>query len=242
MAAAKIAKPLKRVRGKRKPPGLVQMCLLMSTRTPWLVVTLLTILSSVHLSGQDSPGASDELVRRLGQFTAGFPAGARSDGRPDPVEERRRSVYGELLALGEQAQPALVRGLADPDVQVRRNVALFLDAAGGAWSNVPQPPLNLEPFLNGLVSALQDEDARVRQLAAQAIGEIGPKAVSAVPTLIALLADSDEGSRDNACLALGGIGPVAKDALPALRAALLDPSASVRRFAQRAIERIDIRR
>ena len=36
-----------------------------------------------------------------------------------------------------------------------------------------------------------------------------------------------------------GIGPAAKEALPALKKVLSDPSAAVRRFAQRAIERID---
>jgi HEAT repeat protein len=126
-------------------------------------------------------------------------------------------------------------------VQVRRNVALFLDAAGGRWWNVSQPRLNLQPFLDPLSSAIRDEDARVRQLAAQAIGEIGPNAVSAVPALITLLADADEGSRNSACIALSGIGPAAKDALPALRAALADSAQSVRRFAQRAIDRIEVR-
>jgi HEAT repeat protein len=210
-----------------------------------IVVRLLTILVSPHLSGQDRPTTADDLVQQLGQFSAAFPAGVRSDGRPDPVEERRRSVYRELLALGEQAQPALVRGLADPDVQVKRNVALFLDAAGGgAWWNwnMSQPRLDLQPFLGVLISAIRDEDARVRQLAAQAIGEIGPNAVSAVPALVTLLADADEGSRGSAGIALSGIGQAARHALPALRAALSDPSASVRRSAQRAIERIDVRR
>jgi HEAT repeat protein len=210
-------------------------------RTPVLVVTLVTMLTSVHPSGQDRPRSADELVQQLREFQAAFPAFVRSDGRPDPVEVRRTSVYLELLALGEQAGPALVQGLASPDVQVRRNVALFLDAAGSRFWNVSQPRLNLEPFLGPLVSAIRDEDARVRQLAAQAIGYIGPDAVSAVPALITLLADADEGSRNTACIALSGIGPAAKDALPALRAALGDSAPSVKRFAQRAIDRIEVR-
>jgi len=216
------------------------MCPLTSTRTLAPVVALLTVLTSIHLSGQVRPPA-DELVQQLGQFRPAFPAGGRSDGRPDPVEERRASIYQELVALGEQAGPALVRGLASPDVQVRRNVALFMDAAGGRWWNVSQPRLTLQPFLDPLTSALRDDDARVRQLAAQAVGEIGPNAVSAVPALITLLADADEGSRNSACIALSGIGPAAKDALPALRTALAGSAQSVRRFAQGAIERIDVR-
>jgi len=57
-----------------------------------------------------------------------------------------------------------------------------------------------------------------------------------------LLTDSDEGSRNSACIGLAGIGPAAKAALPALRVALSDPSADVRRFAQRAIDKIDVQR
>jgi HEAT repeat protein len=38
---------------------------------------------------------------------------------------------------------------------------------------------------------------------------------------------------------LAGIGPAARDALPALRRALADPTDNVRRFARRAIDRID---
>jgi HEAT repeat protein len=99
----------------------------------------------------------------------------------------------------------------------------------------------VQPCLPELITALHDSDARVRGLAAQAIGEIGPMAVSAVPGLVLLLADPDEGSRDSACIGLAGIGPAARDALPALRRALSDASPNVRRFAQRAIDRIDVR-
>jgi len=86
-----------------------------------------------------------------------------------------------------------------------------------------------------------DEDTSVRAWSAQAIGEIGLDAAPAVPALIVLLADPDEGSRNSACIALYGIGPAARDALPALRKALEDPSVDVRRFAQRAVERIQAR-
>ena len=58
------------------------------------------------------------------------------------------------------------------------------------------------------------------------------------PTLVG--ATPAEGSRNTACLALGKIGPAANAALPALRNALSDSSPDVRRFAQRAIERIDV--
>jgi HEAT repeat protein len=56
---------------------------------------------------------------------------------------------------------------------------------------------------------------------------------------IGLLESADERARNSACIALGKIGPLAKAALPALRAALFDASPDVRRFAARAIQRIE---
>jgi HEAT repeat protein len=189
--------------------------------------------------GVDQQGTPDDLVRELATLPASLRAGARSDGTPDPVETRRQAIYRRLSARGESAMPALARGLKDPDVRLRRNVALFLSVAGGGWQAPSQPKLNIGSCLRALTEALADSDARVRQLAAQAIGAIGPAGATAVPALVRLLDDhDDEGSRNTACIGLAGIGPAASDALPALRKALNDPSKDVRRFAQLAIDRI----
>jgi HEAT repeat protein len=182
---------------------------------------------------QEQPTPADDLVRQLGAFPAALPAMARSDGSIDPTEQRRRALYDRLVALRQAALPALTRGLASPDVQVRRNVVLFLNVAANPLSIV-------QPCLPELITARHDSDARVRGLAAQAIGQIGPMAASAVPGLVLLLADPDEGSRNSACLGLAGIGPAAREALPALHRALSDASPDVRRFAERAIDRIDV--
>jgi HEAT repeat protein len=183
---------------------------------------------------QEQPNPADDLVRQLGAFPAALPATGRSDGSIDPIEQRRRELYARILGLRQAALPALRRGLASPNVQVRRNVVLFLNVAAN-------PVSMLQPCLPELITALHDSDARVRGLAAQAIGQVGPMAVSAVPGLVLLLADLDEGSRNSACILLAGIGPAARDALPALSRALSDASPDVRRFAQRAIDRIDVR-
>ena len=118
-------------------------------------------------------------------------------------------------------------------------MALFLAVSSGGYLDPPKPKLNIKTCLPALVTALRDADPRVRTLAAQAVGNIGPDAAPAIPALLDLLKGSDEGSRNTACLGLAGIGPAAKKALPALREALSDPSANVRRFAQRAIGMID---
>jgi HEAT repeat protein len=107
---------------------------------------------------------------------------------------------------GSPAIPSRVaNGLADPDVQVRRNVALFLNVAAYGSNG---PPLNIRGCLPPLVAALKDPDSRVRGLAAQAAGAMGPDASSAVPALIVLLASPDEGSGNSACIALDRMAPV----------------------------------
>jgi HEAT repeat protein len=204
-----------------------------------MVVAALLASSMGRAFAQTTAQSADELVAQLGQFKASLPATAPSTGVPDALEVQRQLVYDRLWSLGSAAVPALNRGLADPDVQIRRNVALFLGAAGGSWYDRSRPRLDIRPCLEALIAALADSDPRVRHLAAQAVGAIGADASSAVPALVALLASTDEGSRNCACIGLAGIGPSAREALPALRKALTDPSADVRRFAQRAIDRID---
>ena len=203
-----------------------------------LVGSLLHAGVSVQATPQ-VPQSPEELVQALGQLPAAIPGIAPSTGVPSPIERRRGEIYDGLWSLGPAAVPALCRGLGDPDVQVRRNVALFLGAAGNDWYDGERPRLAIAPCAPALVAALDDSDGRVRELAAQAIPATGAAAASAVSALIRLLDSSSQGDRNTACIALAGIGPAAKDALPALRRSLSDPSAAVQNFAKRAIERIE---
>ena len=203
-----------------------------------LVGALLSASTAIQATPQ-APRSPEELVQALGEFPAAFPGIAPSTGEPSPIERRRSEIYDRLWSLGPTALPALCRGLGDPDVQVRRNVALFLGAAGNDWYDRGRPRLAITPCAPALVGALEDSDGRVRELAAQAVPATGAAAASAVPALIRMLGSSSEGDRNTACIALAGIGPAAKAALPVLRKALSDPSAAVRNFAKRAIERIE---
>ena len=58
----------------------------------------------------------------------------------------------------------------------------------------------------GLIAALERRDARIRTLAAEALGKIGPAADVAIPRLIALL---DDESWEAAAEALGCLGGIA---------------------------------
>jgi len=189
----------------------------------------------------DSPAQREAaaIVQQLRDFPPALPAGPRSDGTIDPLERRREELYERLRSLGDDALPALTSGLSDPDVRIRRNVALVLTVLAGKWYKPSEPRLNIRPCLSALITALKDTDSSVRARAAHAIGDIGIGAVPAIPALLVLLKNADEGSRIGACIALRGIGPAAKQAMPALRQALDDPSEDVRRFAQQAIESIE---
>jgi HEAT repeat protein len=203
----------------------------------WLCIIGVALIGHVRTLSAQAPADASEQVRQLGQFRAAIqPGGPRA-----PVEQQREALFIRLRTLGASAFPALRLGLADSDVQIRRNVALYLGQEGGNYAKHAPEPLDLKPFLPQLVVALRDDDERVRELSAQALAHIGPAAVIAVPDLLRMLGSPSEGLRNTACIGLSGIGPAASEALPALRRALSDPSNDVRRFAQRAIDRITSR-
>jgi CubicO group peptidase (beta-lactamase class C family) len=115
------------------------------------------------------------------------------------------------------------------------------------------------------ISGLRDPDSDVRRDAAEALARLGPRAVEAVPALVAALKDPDMGvrwhsaaalgtmgtgaveplvqalrgadpmAREGAALALGSMGPGAGGALHPLVDALRDPDASVREKAAEAL-------
>lgn len=206
----------------------------------WSFGLALMLTSAVGAGSAQVESEASGLVRQLGQFPAEIDGRIQKPmGGPTPIEQRREAIYVRLRALDAAAVPALQRGLSHTDVQVRRNVALYLNFEGGNYAKHASTPLDLRPFLSALVLALRDEDERVKAMAAQALAHVGSDAAIAVPDLIRLLADPSEGLRNSACIGLAGIGPAARDALSALRRALADPTDNVRRFAQRAIDRID---
>jgi HEAT repeat protein len=205
-----------------------------------MVTMAVAMILTLSLPAQTpAPADASQLVHKLGELPATIDPRIQSNtGERTPTEQQRQALYVQLRALGTAAIPALRRGLADPDVRVRRGVALYLSWEGGNYSKHAPVPLDLKPFLAALVVGLRDTDERMKASSAQALEHVGPGAVIAVPDLLRLLRDPSEGLRNSACIGLAGIGPAASEALPALRLALSDPSSDVRRFAQRAIDRI----
>jgi HEAT repeat protein len=79
-----------------------------------------------------------------------------------------------------------------------------------------------------LIKFLEDKNPANRAEAARALGELGPDAADAVPSLATRLADQDDGVRANTAAALSSIGSGAKQAVPALLKALNDKDKNVR--------------
>jgi HEAT repeat protein len=106
--------------------------------------------------------------------------------------------------------PDLVNGLRSPKSNDRLQAVKNLGRLG--WLAREAMP--------ALVGALEDQDAKVREAAAHAIGQMGP---DALPYLVNMLDHSDKYVRRNATWAMGKLGPLAKPALSHLCAALKDP-------------------
>lgn len=75
-------------------------------------------------------------------------------------------------------------------------------------------------------------------MAIVALGEMGPDARQAIPSLVRLLHDPDERVRRRSILALSQLGPEARTAAPGLIGLLGDPDALVRRWAASALGEI----
>jgi len=172
---------------------------------------------------------------------------ARTLGRMGPHAEGAVGALEKALADRKRHRPltivlALWRITGDPskalaevgpalDDPKRRGMAADVARALGPAAR---------PLIPGLVRvALSDDHWSVRTPAIEALGEIGPGAVEAVPALVTVAKGTDSGLRQAAAQALGAIGPPAKDALPALGDAALDDWYATGTAAVRAMVRID---
>jgi HEAT repeat protein len=94
-----------------------------------------------------------------------------------------------------------------------------------------------KPAMPVLIASLNDEEEKVREHAAESLGEIGD--ATAVPHLIRMLGDSAARVRRDAVRSLGQFGPAAKSSLPAIEKLLTDKEELVREAAKTALRRID---
>jgi hypothetical protein len=157
--------------------------------------------------------------------------------------------------------PALMAGLSDPQVTVRRAAVDALETMGDEAApaapalfrafNDPDPfvrwaaartlgkmrridPAPLVPFLARLLS---DRDLDVRLAAAEALRRYGPEAQAAVPALVRAMRRGDPDVTLASLRALEGIGPNADAAVPGLAALLVERDARVRTAAAKLLGR-----
>jgi HEAT repeat protein len=150
-------------------------------------------------------------------------------------------VHPNDLKLMQAAVTELVARLKDPDPFVRAAAAralatlppnpaiagpIFEKALAGADATTTHYLLDTlaglgPPVVPKLIGALKHEPLRAQ--IAYILGQIGPPAASATPSLAKLLGDPDPNVAMEAAYALGKIGPGAKAAVPALVEVLKHP-------------------
>jgi HEAT repeat protein len=113
------------------------------------------------------------------------------------------------MTTADDPLPALVRALRSQSPFDRARAAKDLGRLG--WL--------AREALPALGTALHDEDAKVRESAAHAIGLMGPEAL---PSLVGMLLHEDKYVRRHAVWALGKLGPLARPALGDLCQSLKD--------------------
>lgn len=169
---------------------------------------------------------ADTAARRRAAALAGHlgdvDTAAAALGDEDPAV--RATAIGALARLGRLGKAEVASALTDESPLVRRRAC---ELAAGCDPSV----------VADLIDRLGDEDGRVVEAAAFALGELGPDASPAVPALSAVTRDAgDPLCREAAVAALGAIGD--PTGLPAILAATTDKPA-VRRRAVLALAPFD---
>jgi len=179
-----------------------------------------------EIQGTLAAGAVEQLVAKaLGNSLAAAPGRSvdalQADLRSDDWHQRLMAV--QALGTSEDAVPALIEALKDPNHQVRRLVAASLGASGNSAA--------VDPLSHAL---LNDPSVAVRRTAGDALSDLG--SVSAQPAVLRALSDPNKLVRWRAARFLADVGT--EEALPFLREAASDPEFEVRLEVEAAIERI----
>ena len=155
------------------------------------------------------------------QVDATFALVALLEDPAPAVAEAAAEAIGSMGA-GPDVITLLLETMSEGSLQGRRSAVMALSRLESAEA------------YDGLMKALEDGDASVRQGAIAALGELGER--RAVTAMIAHLGhDPEAGVRTEAAYRLGALGD--ERSLPVLRlAAAQDPSEQVRRWAQHTIE------
>jgi HEAT repeat protein len=173
------------------------------------------------------------VLNRLGK-NAGMAVNALAralEDRESIIRVQAAEALNKIAPDARPAVPALARALRDSQGVVRAEAAMALVKMGDAAL----------PFLiESLRSGNRGPENDTFIMALWAVGAIGPRAIEALPILIAAAEDSHPGCRNFAIEAIGRMGPAARGAIPLLNQARLnDASVQVAESAARALNLIE---
>jgi HEAT repeat protein len=176
-----------------------------------------------------------EPARRIAALKACAILGVRAaEAIPDIAELLTDDRYAAESALalsfmGSAAVSTLRDALNDDSPIVRKEALRSLGKVRERASIDPQL------VVPALVSAIDDPEGDVREIAATYLGIVRDMPQVEVPALLRALTDESPSVRRAAATALAGYGKQGEAALPGLRKATSDPDEDVRREAGRAI-------
>ena len=177
---------------------------------PEPLAVLPTLTAGLRDENRDVRNAAGQALAETG--TPAVPALIQALDDKDPTTVRLAAqALGEIGPEAKDAVPGLTRALGSKDVEVRLNVVRALAKMGAeAASAVPE-----------LIKCVEgSNEGDLPEVAAYALGEIGPGARAAEPALIRLLKNKKgdaQGHRGaNAATALGAIGASSSEAIAAL--------------------------
>jgi len=149
-------------------------------------------------------------------------------------------ILGKIGPAAIKTVPYLLKVSADNDPSVRKAVKDALDKIDPKWQQSKTTDKSITNFVQGLTN----EDWRVRNAAASALGQIESASAEAIPKLLKMLTDKDREVRRTAAESLNKIDPewrrgkATGKALPHIVKALADPNWSIRGAAVEALEEI----
>lgn len=147
----------------------------------------------------------------------------------------RTAAAFALLQIGKYADDALNDlQTALKNAKLERLTRIHCALALGRIDKAESVPILRE------ILADTKSDLELRRACAEALGQLGPKAVESVPVLASALSDkrSDVALRRSCAEALDQMGPEARPGLPALRTALKDEDQFVRSLSLHAISQM----
>jgi HEAT repeat protein len=115
-----------------------------------------------------------------------------------------------LGGCGLDPTNAFIAKLRDPNVEVRR----------AATRSLVEQPMNDRRVIEELTKNVSDKDSELRYDSAEALGKLGPAAISSLPLLKLRLQDSEKNVRLRAAFSIQRIDPADRSFVPVLTAAM----------------------